>query len=139
MTDKLVTIASFSTPLEANMARLKLESAGIPAFVADEYTIGMNWLYSNALGGVKLQVPESMISEAQEIMASQAEQQTSDELATADACPQCGCKNTENFLDKRGSFITWILFGIPLLLPSAKKKCCDCGHNWKLPQPKKCT
>ena len=131
MTEKLVTIGIYSTPFEANMAKSKLESAGIYAFVADEYTIGINWLYSNALGGVKVQVPESVVSEAREILASEVESPTADELAAVDACPQCGSKNTEDFLDQRGSFFTWALLGIPLLLPSKKKKCCDCGHRWR--------
>ena len=48
MTEYLVTIGRYSTPYEANMVKSQLESAGIPAFAADEYTVGMNWLYSNA-------------------------------------------------------------------------------------------
>lgn len=131
MTDKLVTIGRYSTPLEANMAKLKLESAGIYAFVADEYTIGINWLYSNALGGVKVQVPASVVSEAREILASEAESPATDEAETIDVCPQCGSKNTVAFRDRRGSFLTWLLLGFPLILPSKKKKCCDCGHRWR--------
>ena len=134
MTDNLVTLATFSTPIDANMAKSVLESAGIPVFIADEYTIGMNWLYSNALGGVKVQVPESVACEAREILALQTEQPSTDELSATDTCPQCGSKNTEDFLDKRGSFFTWLLLGIPLLLPSEKKRCRNCGHSWKLSQ-----
>jgi hypothetical protein len=70
MTETLVTIGRYSTPYEANMVMSQLESAGLPAFIADEYTIGMNWLYSNALGGVKVQVPESLASEAQQMKLS---------------------------------------------------------------------
>ena len=131
MTDKLVIIGRYSTPYEANMAKSKLESAGIPAFVADEYTIGMNWLYSNALGGVKLQVPGSLASEALALLDAEAGSPTTDELATDYACPKCGSKNSEDFLDKRGSFLTWVLLGLPLFLPSKKKKCRDCGHVWR--------
>jgi len=134
MTDKLVTIATFSTPFDANMAKSVLESAGIPVFVADEFTIGMNWLYSNALGGVKVQVPESVACEARGILALQSEQHSTDESSAIDTCPQCGSKNTEDFQYKRGSFFTWLLLGIPLLLPSEKKRCRNCGHSWKLPQ-----
>ena len=134
MTDKLVTIATFSTPFDANMAKSVLESAGIPVFIADEYTIGMNWLYSNALGGVKVQVPESVACEAREILALQTEQPAPDKLSETDTCPQCGSRSTEDFQDKRGSFFTWLLLGIPLLLPSEKKRCHNCGQSWKLPR-----
>ena len=41
----LVTAAHYSFPWE-----------GITAFVADEHLVTMNWLYSNAVGGVRLRV-----------------------------------------------------------------------------------
>ncbi|MBW4056268.1 MAG: DUF2007 domain-containing protein [Proteobacteria bacterium] len=37
----MVTVGRYSTPYEANMVKSRLESEGIPAFIADEYTIGM--------------------------------------------------------------------------------------------------
>ena len=55
----MITVARFSLPYEAQLARAKLESEGVPAFVADEHTINMQWLFSNALGGVRVQVPNS--------------------------------------------------------------------------------
>jgi hypothetical protein len=69
MEEKLVTVAVFQTPYEAGLAKAKLEASGIPAFVADEFTIGSNPLYSNALGGVKVQVPASCAEEASELLA----------------------------------------------------------------------
>ena len=132
MTEKMVTIGSYSTPYEANMVKSQLESAGIPVFIADEFTIGMNWLYSNALGGVKVQVPESLALEAQELLATEFEIPPTRDLTTA-TCPQCGSKNTGDFLDKRSSFFTWILLGFPFFLPSNKKKCSDCDYRWRSP------
>jgi hypothetical protein len=129
MTENLVTVGRYSTPYEANMVKSRLESEGIPAFIADEYTIGMNWLYSNALGGVKVRVPESLASEALQILAPEIEPSATCNLE-AEACPKCGSKNTEYFLDKRNSFLTWTLFGLPLLLPREKRRCNDCSHRW---------
>jgi hypothetical protein len=130
MTGNLVTIGSYSTPYEANMVKSQLESAGIPVFVADEHTVGMNWLYSNALGGVKVQVPESLASEAQQILTSEAEPSETG-VSDAETCPECLSTNTEDFLGKRSSFLTWIFFGLPLLFPVEKKICNDCGHRWR--------
>lgn len=130
MTENLVTIGRYSTPYEANMAKSHLESEGIPAFIADEYTVGMNWLYSNALGGVKVQVPESLASEAQQILTAEIQHSAICEL-DAEICSKCGSKNTEDFLDKRRAFLTWALLGLPLLLPTKKKRCNDCGHRWR--------
>ena len=66
----LTTIGRFSHPLEAQIARARLEAAGIPAFVADEHTINMQWLYSNALGGVRLQVPMVCREDAVALLAT---------------------------------------------------------------------
>lgn len=72
MDEKLVTIAVFVAPYEAEMAKGDLEACGIPAFVVDQFTIGANPLYSNALGGIKLQVPASYAEEAHKIITAQA-------------------------------------------------------------------
>lgn len=55
----LVVIATFDHPWQAHLHRAHLVAKGIPAFLFDEHTIANNWLYSNALGGVRLAVPES--------------------------------------------------------------------------------
>ena len=52
--ENLVTIATFDSPAEAEVARLALEEHGIRAFLADDNLVGMNWLLSNAVGGAKL-------------------------------------------------------------------------------------
>lgn len=72
MDEKLVTVAVFGSPYEAGMAKSELEACGIPAFIADEFAIGVNPLYSNALGGIKLQVPASYAEEAHQIVSAQA-------------------------------------------------------------------
>jgi len=54
----LITIARFTYPYEAQIAWSKLDALGVSAYIADEHTINMQWLYSNALGGVRLQVRE---------------------------------------------------------------------------------
>lgn len=38
------------------MAKSYLESQGIPAFVRDQHIVGINWFYSNVVGGVRLEV-----------------------------------------------------------------------------------
>jgi hypothetical protein len=52
----VVTLRQFLTVPGAVMAKSILDSAGIESFLADENVISVNWLWSNALGGVKLQV-----------------------------------------------------------------------------------
>lgn len=45
---RLVTVASFSHPLQAWIARNRLAANGIPAFVQDEHVVTMYWLYAFA-------------------------------------------------------------------------------------------
>jgi hypothetical protein len=52
----LVTAHQFLTVQEAIRAKSILDSAGIESFLADDNLASMNWLWSNALGRVKLQV-----------------------------------------------------------------------------------
>ncbi len=69
------TTATFSKPEEAHLFRTRLEAAGIPAYVQDEHFIQMNWLYSNAIGGVRVQIAEEDVEAAQEFLANDSPQQ----------------------------------------------------------------
>jgi hypothetical protein len=66
--NNFVTILTLNHPHELAIARGKLQSEGIECFVKDELTIQVNPFYSNAIGGAKLQVRESDIEKAVEIL-----------------------------------------------------------------------
>jgi hypothetical protein len=67
--EMLVTVANCSMPAEAYAIRMRLENEGIPVFLADELTVAMDWLLSNAIGGIKVQVPDHLAAEATRILA----------------------------------------------------------------------
>jgi Putative prokaryotic signal transducing protein len=77
----VLTLRQFLTVQEAVMAKSILDSAGIESFLADENVISMNWLWSNALGGVKLQVRKTDVAVASELL----EQTLSEAAASADS------------------------------------------------------
>ena len=58
MSRRLTTVASYDEPVRAHAARNCLESAGIPAVISDSEIVAMDWLLSNAVGGIKVQVWE---------------------------------------------------------------------------------
>ena len=58
---ELITVASFETAPEAWIYQNRLEANGITAFVADEHVANAYWLYSTAIGGVKVQIPDREI------------------------------------------------------------------------------
>jgi len=64
----LVTVAAYSKAEEAYLAASLLESCEIPVFVKDAHTVQMYWFYSNAIGGVKVQVPPEHLEEAKKIL-----------------------------------------------------------------------
>lgn len=64
----LITLRTFEYPLEITLLKSMLEDVGIPVFVKDEFTILMNPLYSNAIGGIKLQVLEENLEKAIEVL-----------------------------------------------------------------------
>lgn len=56
----MLTVATFSKPEEAHMLRLRLEAGGVPAYIQDENMVQTDWLYSNAIGGVRVQIDEDV-------------------------------------------------------------------------------
>jgi len=138
---KLITVASYSFPLEAHVAKASLDAAGIPAFIADEQTINMNWLYSNALGGVRLKVLAQDAEKAQEILSQDfshlLEEQFGDEIETK--CSKCGSKNMTPYTKgKKTAFLVFLLLGFPLFFCQHGMRCNDCGNfdkHDKAPRP----
>jgi len=70
LSNRFVTIITVSYPEQLAVIRGYLEAEGIECFVQDELTVQVNPFYSNAVGGVKLQVRESDKEEACEILRS---------------------------------------------------------------------
>lgn len=66
--ENLITVISFTLPHDAHFAKGKLQSEGIEVFIKDEMTAQVHNFYSNAIGGVKLQVRESDIAIAHQIL-----------------------------------------------------------------------
>ncbi len=130
----LVTIAAFSHPTEAYVLKSRLEAEGIWSFVADEYTVTMYWLYSNAVGGVKLQVKGPDVERAREVLGLE-QTGPEDELVAEDEeprCPNCDSPNVhyERYA-KRGLFASWLILSFPIPFLKRTWKCKDCGHEWK--------
>jgi hypothetical protein len=65
---RLVTVRRYRDLSEAMVARGVLESAGIFCFLRDENVVRMDWFYSNAVGGVGLQVDADDADEATKLL-----------------------------------------------------------------------
>ena len=126
----LTTIASYSFPWEAQIAKARLDAEGIPAFVADEQTINMQWLYSNAMGGVRLQVPQAFASRAVEILAEDHSDELEEEQGDDPVvCSACGSANTEpHQLGRRWAFLVFLGLDFPLFPVKNTYRCKDCCY-----------
>lgn len=104
---------------------------GIPAFVADEHTINMDWMYSNAMGGVRLQVRQRDARRAVELLGEDRSHLLEDEMGKDDphVCSFCGSQKMIAFTKgKRPAFIVFLLLGFPLFSYQHGLKCECCGE-----------
>ena len=144
--EELITIANFSHPTEADPVVAWLESEGIECFLTNEYTVTMNWLYSNAIGGVGVRIRAADVERANEILqvisnpdatgeksvSTDFETDQGDEDASDIRCPQCGSADVyyEQF-SRRLVFASWVLLSVPLPFFKKKWKCRECEHLFK--------
>jgi hypothetical protein len=132
---RLVTVRRYRDLTEAFVGRSLLESAGIEAWVADEYLVRMNWFLSNSVGGVRLQVDESDGAAALEILEMPVPptiQYGQEESYVQPTCPKCG--STEITLGdgtERGrSLVALYVLAVPVPPREAAWHCEACGAQW---------
>ena len=126
----LVTISTYLFPYEAQIDKAKLESEGITAFIADEHTINMQWLYSNALGGVRLQISEKFRAQALLILnEDRSDLLIEQEGSDLPICEQCGSPETEFYLiGKRLAFLVFLRLDFPLFPTKTVVRCPKYQH-----------
>ena len=138
----LVVLRAFSQPHEAHLACSALQAAGIQATLADVHIVAANWLYSNAVGGVKVLVPVEDAAAAEALLVIPAEIDAgavakgggaTPGIEAAATCPRCGSHNVASVTPgRRLLFLSWLVVGIPLLPVMRRIKCGDCGHRFRI-------
>ena len=120
------TIATFSKPEEAHLFRTRLEAAGIP----DEHLIQMDWLYSNAIGGVRVQIADKDVEAAREFLANDSRLPAPDAIDVV--CPKCGSHDTApDELPRRIAFLSFLVFNFPFLFARHRWRCASCRHVFR--------
>jgi hypothetical protein len=138
---EFVTIRAYRDLPEAIVARNLLEQAEIPCSLADEHAIGINWAWSNAIGGAKLQVPATYVEAAEAVLSQPipAAFATDGGEYVQPVCPKCGSLNVmADDLDRKIKLTSTVAYGLPLAigLPALafmKKgawKCLQCDCRW---------
>jgi hypothetical protein len=68
--DEYITVATFDKTTDAHIAMGRLAAEGIRALLFDDNMVQMDWLYSIALGGIKLRVVRADESLARQILST---------------------------------------------------------------------
>ncbi|HLI63194.1 MAG TPA: hypothetical protein VKV05_07320 [Terriglobales bacterium] len=144
MLDELVTISKFVSLGEAKLAQGKLVCAGISAFVCDENMHAMNWHMGMALGGIRLQVPDSQVVRALEVLddfdpeeaeGTLSEDDDNDEIEEVACCPECESLEIREVTSDGPHQITlWssaLPFPEPVTPTTRRWKCLMCGYQWR--------
>lgn len=129
------TIASYREAYQAHIAQGKLEAHGIPVTLLDEQVATINWMYSNAIGGVRLQVPAEFEKKALQLLgedhSGSLKSVVEDHpLSSKDQCPQCGSSDLKGGPYSRWSAVLSLLFMVPLLSRSKKWQCRTCDYKF---------
>lgn len=132
---RLVTVQRYRDLAEAYVGRSLLESAGIPAWIADEHLVRMDWFLSNSVGGMRLQVEERDETAAREILEEGAPETIAydeEQIYAQPICPKCGSAEiTFGRGTERGrSFVALYFLAIPVPPREATWHCGACGAEW---------
>jgi hypothetical protein len=137
--EELITIKTYTYPHEVYVERGKLESEGIQTFLKDEATVQVYNFYSNAVGGVKLQVFAVDAERAITILNSVKETPraitvfSKKELESSSLCPFCGSENISK--KKNATWLTlipYLLVGFILPVYRNSYICFECDQRWRI-------
>lgn len=125
---ELITLRAFDNYFQAHLLLTKLRDAGLECYLKDEYTVTIDPLLSNAIGGIKLVVKKKDAEEAFGLLRSFDE-----EYRQNISCPKCGSKNillvpkrsTENYVT---AILSW-LFSSYAVSAENVYQCSDCNYE----------
>jgi hypothetical protein len=139
MTDKIIVHSTYYNPIEASIVKSKLDDSDIPCFLTDENLATLNPLYSQAIGGVKLNVFERDFERINELLGQNepdVEVVNNDFADGKIICENCGSDNVGYGVATKNKVSWWaaILAIILFVYPFKGNKCyhCyNCGHEFK--------
>ena len=125
---ELVTVRTFTNYFSANILLSKLRDGGIQCFLKDEYTVTMDPLLMNAVGGIKLVVNKD---DAEEVL--QLLQHFDEDYRRGAVCPRCGSHNIElvpkrNAANMITAILSW-LFSNYAVSAENVYQCSSCGYE----------
>jgi DNA-directed RNA polymerase subunit RPC12/RpoP len=132
---EFIPVQSFNNYVEAHIAMGSLQQQDINCWLKDEYTVTIDPLLTNAIGGIKLMVAKVQVPRAMELL-----QQVKGGKLPQYACPHCGSRDIHS-MDVPQKKITLFTALISRLLgnddAAASKQvwhCANCGKDCEEPR-----
>jgi hypothetical protein len=136
---ELVTIRTFRDPSDAMMAKSVLDSAEVPCFLKDENTVRIQWVWSNLLGGIRLQVRPADVEIAEQLLSQEISPTIELEDGKVYEQPRCPyCTSLDIRFEARHENVRLapvlglasILVGVPIAFPKNRWTCRTCRGEW---------
>lgn len=125
-----IPLKTFDSYITANMWKGRLSEEGIDCYLKDEYTVTIDPILSNAVGGIKLCVNDSQLETASVLIAAYEE-----ENRQAQKCPRCNSLNVQ-YISQPGQASNWLLaivswaFSNYALSGKQVYHCFGCGYEF---------
>lgn len=124
----LEVVKTFDNYFSANISLTKLQAAGFECYLKDEYTVTIDPILTNAIGGIKLVVKSDDFADAKKLL-----DQFDEEYTKSITCPKCG-SHSFSYIAKPGAtnyltaILTWI-FSSYAIAPDYVYQCGNCGYE----------
>ncbi|PCI32382.1 MAG: hypothetical protein COB60_09535 [Flavobacteriaceae bacterium] len=137
MENKFITIKVFDNAPEAHILISKLESLGINCYLHDAFTISIDPMLNNAIGGMKLKVHYKDKDQVARILNEIEGAPLTDDDDNVLECPNCGATELyANFKSMKGGWgifytiISFVFFLYPLRYKNVYR-CKKCDTEFK--------
>jgi hypothetical protein len=123
-------LRSFDNYINASITLARLDEEGITCYLKDEYTVTIDPILSNAVGGIKLMVLPDDFEEAKTLLAG-----FDKDYRNAITCPKCGSHDVE-YIYKAGvknwvtALISWF-FSSYAMASEQVYHCYECEFECK--------
>jgi hypothetical protein len=127
---EFVPVRSFDSYITANIWKGKLEDAGMICYLKDEYTVTIDPILSNAVGGIKLCVNAEQIRECRELILG-----IEGDNRQVQRCVKCNSENVQ-YVSQPNNLMNWITailtwsFSSYALPGKQVYHCFDCGAEF---------
>jgi predicted RNA-binding Zn-ribbon protein involved in translation (DUF1610 family) len=125
-----VPLRAYDNYISAHIAMGRLQEEGIVCWLKDEYTVTIDPVLTNAIGGIKLMAETSQSEKAAAILRT-----IDNQYRAVHPCPQCQSLNIELVSTPRKAS-NWASFIIGFLFTGFAPKvdmvyhCFNCGHEY---------